>query len=151
LNDADSSKMNRRSFSGLVLGGGILAFAAAALYPIIRFIVPPKIAEAPLDNVVAAKVDELQPNSGIIFKFGNKPGLLVRLPSGDYRAFSAVCTHLGCTVQYVPGAGDIWCPCHNGHYDLNGKVISGPPPRPLEEYSVFIRGGDVVVSREKSA
>jgi cytochrome b6-f complex iron-sulfur subunit len=151
MNDRRSSKMSRRSFGGVVLGGGLVAFVGAALYPIIRFLIPPKVAEAPLNNVVAAKVDELKPNSGIIFKFGSKPGLLIRLPSGEYKSFSAVCTHLNCTVQYVPDEGDIWCPCHNGHYDLNGKVISGPPPRPLEEYSVFIRNGDVVVAKEKSA
>ncbi len=143
--------MNRRSFAGVILGGGIAAFVGAALYPIIRFLIPPKNAEATINNVVAAKVGELKPNSGITFKFGNHPGLLIRLPSGDYKSFTAVCTHLGCTVQYVPKEGDIWCPCHNGHYDLNGKVISGPPPRPLEEYSVFIRGGDIVVAKEKSA
>jgi cytochrome b6-f complex iron-sulfur subunit len=151
VNDDSSDRIDRRSFAGVILGGGIAAFVAAAAYPIIRFIIPPKIAEAPLDNVVAAKADQLQPNSGVIFKFGNKPGLLIRLPSGDFKAFSAVCTHLNCTVQYRPEDKDIWCACHNGHYDLNGNVISGPPPRPLEEYAVFVRNGEVVVAKEKSS
>lgn len=147
MKDSDSGGMDRRSFASIVLGGGITAFVAAAIYPIMRFMVPPEIAEAPLDNVVAAKVDELKPNSGVIFKFGNKPGLLVRRPDGEFKAFSAMCTHLDCTVQYRPDNKHIWCACHNGHYDLNGNVISGPPPRPLEEFAVFIRDGDVIVAK----
>ena len=150
MHERHSKNMDRRSFVGVILGGGIAAFLAAALYPIIRFLTPPKVAEAPTQNVVAAKVDDLALNSGIIFKFGNKPGLLVKLSNGKFKAFSAVCTHLGCTVQYKADAKDIWCVCHNGHYDLNGNVISGPPPHPLEEYAVFIRDGDVVVAKEKS-
>jgi cytochrome b6-f complex iron-sulfur subunit len=151
VNDSDSGKMNRRSFAGIVLGGGIVAFLAAAAYPIMRFIIPPKTAEAPLNNVVAAKVGDLKPNSALIFKFGNRPGLLIRRSDGEFRAFSAICTHLDCTVQYKPDDKHIWCACHNGHYDLNGNVISGPPPRPLEGYAVFIRDGDVVVAREESS
>jgi Rieske Fe-S protein len=97
--------------------------------------------------VVAAKVSELRPNQGKIFKFGSKPGILVQTPAGEYRAFSAVCTHLDCTVQYSIGEKLIWCACHNGRYDLTGKNISGPPPRPLEPFTVNVRGDEIVVSR----
>jgi Rieske Fe-S protein len=98
-------------------------------------------------TVVAAKVSEVPPNGGKIFRFGTKPGILVRLPSGEWRAFSAVCTHLQCTVQYRQDLEQIWCPCHNGHFDLSGKNVSGPPPKPLEAYDVIVKGEDVVVSR----
>ena len=63
------------------------------------------------------------------------------------RAFTAICTHLNCTVQYRADLDHIWCACHDGHYDINGKNISGPPPRPLEQYVVNVRGDDIVVSR----
>ena len=56
----------------------------------------------------------------------------MRTPDGQFRAFSAVCTHLDCTVQYKADTSQIWCACHNGLYDLSGNVVSGPPPRPLE-------------------
>jgi Rieske Fe-S protein len=69
------------------------------------------------------------------------------LLSGELRAFSAVCTHLSCIVQYRPDLTQIWCACHNGHYDLNGKNIAGPPPKPLEEYAVNVRGDKIVVSK----
>ena len=79
-----------------------------------RYIIPPPVAESASRFVVAAKVDELKNNSGKIFKFGSRPGLLVRLSDGSYRAFSAVCTHLNCTVQYRSDLREIWCACHNG-------------------------------------
>ncbi len=93
-------------------------------------------------------MSDLKPNGALIFKFGSKPGLLIQTPSGEYRAFGATCTHLDCTVQYREDERLIWCACHNGRYDLAGKNISGPPPRPLESFAVNVRGGEIVVSRE---
>jgi Rieske Fe-S protein len=92
-------------------------------------------------------VDELPPNSGKIFLFGGKPAILVNTPQGNHKAFTAVCTHLACTVQYRQDFGHIWCACHDGHYDLNGQVLAGPPPRPLVEFGVAIKGNDIVVTR----
>jgi Rieske Fe-S protein len=120
---------------------------AAIFYPIIRFMSPPQIVEAMQNSVVAAKLNELPPNSGKIFKFGNKPGILVRTATGELKAFSAVCTHLDCIVQYRAETKQIWCACHNGQYNLSGQNIGGPPPRPLEEFTVNTRGDDIVVTR----
>ncbi len=137
-----------RRWINLLLGSGILASIAAFVYPAIRYIIPPPVSESTSRSVVAAKVGELKNNSGKIFKFGSKPALLVRLVDGTYRAFSAVCTHLQCTVQYREDIHEIWCACHNGIYDLEGRNVSGPPPRPLEMYEVHVQGEDVVVSRK---
>ncbi len=97
--------------------------------------------------MVAAKVGELKDNSGKVFKFGSKAALLVRTADGEYRAFSALCTHLNCTVQYRADLREIWCACHNGMYDVEGRNVSGPPPRPLERFMVNVQGEDVVVTR----
>ena len=137
----------RRSLLNSLLGTSTCATLGAILYPILRFMVPPKIVESSASSVVAAKVSELKPNVGKIFKFGVKPGLLVQTPAGEYRAFEAICTHLDCTVQYQSEEKLIWCACHNGRYDLTGKNVSGPPPRPLEEYRVNVRGDEIIVSR----
>lgn len=139
--------MKRRTVLNYFLGSSIGATLSAIVYPIVQFLIPPIVSEAAQSNVVAASVKELQHGSGRIFKFGSQPGLLLRTPTGEIRAFSAVCTHLNCTVQYRPDLEHIWCACHDGHYDINGKNISGPPPRPLEPYTVNLRGDDVVVSR----
>lgn len=130
-----------------LLKGGVLALFGATLYPIVRYLYPPRGAESSVSSVVAAKVGELVSNTAKIFRFGNRPGLLVNTPQGELKAFSAVCTHLNCTVQYDDQTSVIWCACHNGKFDLNGQVISGPPPRPLDAYQVNVRGDDVVVSK----
>ncbi len=138
---------NRRSFLDYLLGTSALATLGAILYPIIRFMSPPQIVESAENSVVAAKLSEVPVNSGKIFKFGTKPGILVHTATGEFKAFSAVCTHLECIVQYKSETKQIWCACHNGQYNLSGKNIGGPPPRPLEEYKVNTRGDDVVVSK----
>ncbi len=110
---------------------------------------PPKVKEVTAGSVVAAKVGELAPNSGKIFNYGGKPAILISVPkTGQLRAFTAVCTHLACTVQFRQDFGHIWCACHDGHYDNFGQVIKGPPPRPLEEFAVTVRGQNVIVSRK---
>ncbi|MEW5700766.1 MAG: Rieske 2Fe-2S domain-containing protein [Candidatus Zixiibacteriota bacterium] len=141
------AKMGRRGFLDLVLGGGIIALFGAIVYPLLRFVIPPKNPEAAASSVVAAKVGELAPNSGKIFRFGKDPAILILTSSGQYRAFTAICTHLDCTVQYRGDLEQIWCACHNGHYDLSGKNISGPPPAPLLPYSVTVRGDQIIVSK----
>lgn len=139
--------VSRRRLLDLLLSGSFAAFLGAVFYPVIRYLTPPKISEAVASSVVAAAVSQVKPNSGKIFRFGSRPGLLIRLPSGEWRAFSAVCTHLGCTVQYRSDLEVIWCPCHNGKYDLTGRNIAGPPPAPLQRFDVIVKGNEVVVSR----
>jgi len=141
----------RRSFLDTVLGLGFVSTALSVLYPVWRYVVPPATAEPATDSVVAGKAVQFAPNSGAIVKFGSKPALLVRTGDGQFKAFTAVCTHLDCTVQYRADTSQIWCACHNGLYDLSGQVVSGPPPRPLEAFAVNLRGEpgqeDVVISR----
>ena len=137
----------RRRFIDYLLGTSLGAVVLSILYPILRFLVPPEIPESTQSSVVAAKTSELKPNSGMVFQFGSEPGIVIETPQGDIRAFSAVCTHLSCTVQYRSDLQQIWCACHNGHYDLNGKNVSGPPPRPLTRYTVNVRGDEIVVSK----
>ena len=142
---------DRRSFLDVLLAAGFVSTAAAIAYPVSRFLIPPASGEPATASVVAGKAAALKPNSGVIFKFGSKPGIVVRTPDGDVRAFSAVCTHLDCTVQFKADTSQLWCACHNGTYDLGGNVVSGPPPRGLEKFVVNLRGepGDeeIVVSR----
>jgi len=143
-----SNRLSRRSLLDAFLSGSVLAFLGALFYPVVRYLNPPEVKEVVANRVVAAKVSEVKANAGKIFRFGSKPGIVVRLPSGEWRAFSAVCTHLQCTVQYRSDLERIWCPCHNGQFDLTGKNVAGPPPGPLERYDVTVKGEDVVVSRQ---
>ena len=148
LHNAPDMNEPRRNLLRWLLGGGLSASLISFLYPAFKFMNPPDIPEASVNEVTAGKVQDLKPNNGKIVKFGSLPVLLVRTTETEWRAFSGVCTHLNCTVQYKESSHQIWCACHNGLYNLNGQVVSGPPPHPLEEYSVHIRGDEVVVSRK---
>jgi len=141
----------RRRFLEMFLGTGVVASLASFLYPVLRYIIPPKTIELTSDNVLAAHVGDLKPNTGKIFRFGSRPALLVLTSDGKYHAMSAICTHLGCTVEYRGDLHDVWCACHGGLYAVDGRNISGPPPRPLENYDVVLKGEEIYVRRPGNA
>jgi len=145
----------RRVLNG-ILASGAVATGASVAYPLAGFLLPPKEAEAAASSVVAAdrngvpfKASAFPVNSGRSFKMGSQPGLLIRLPDGEFRAFSAKCTHLSCLVSYRSDTKLIWCACHAGAYDLTGKNIAGPPPRPLTPFTANVnqKGDEIIVSR----
>lgn len=137
----------RRALFRWLLGGGFTASVVSFLYPAIRFMSPPAVPEASINEAPAGKLNDFRLNSGKIVKFGSRPALVIRVGETEFRAFSAICTHLNCTVQFQETNHQIWCACHNGIFDLNGKVVSGPPPAPLEEFAVRVRGDEVFISR----
>ena len=123
----------RRSFLSWFLGTSTGALVASVLYPVLRFMSPPRVPEAATNEVEAGST--------------NDPELLDK-------GFKIVrtCTHLDCIVEYRPGERKLWCNCHDGVYDLGGKNIAGPPPRPLEPYKVHVVAdgsgpGTLVVSK----
>ncbi|PWB69957.1 plastoquinol--plastocyanin reductase [candidate division GN15 bacterium] len=142
--------VSRRSFLGRFIAVVGTAFAASVLYPIIKYLIPPKSGEAAPSQVklpFGRAELEADPHKSKTFRFGQHVGIIVLLPSGELRALSAECTHLDCIVQYRPDLKLLWCACHNGTYDLNGKNVSGPPPRPLERYAVNEVGNEIFVSK----
>lgn len=130
----------RRRFLSWFLGTSAGAFLVSVLYPVLRFVSPPEIPEATVAEVEAGGTDdpELNEKGFKIVRFGNEPVIVVRVSDTDYRAFAATCTHLDCIVEFRPDKQAIWCNCHNGQYDLNGKNVAGPPPRPLAAYQVHL-------------
>ncbi len=142
-----NNKPNRRDFLSYILSISGLGFIASVLYPILAYLKPPKQSEVEVSNVLACKLSELEKETHKIIRFGNKPVILIRTADDKLVAFSAICTHLDCTVQYRKDFGTIWCACHNGKYDLTGRNISGPPPRPLDPYKVILKGEDIYISK----
>ena len=138
----------RRSFLNLLLGTGLLGWIGSIVYPVVSFLIPPKIAEAKVSSMKAGFAMDFPSNSFKILKFGRKPVILIKTAKGGFIAFAATCTHLDCVVQYRTETKQIFCACHNGIYDLNGRNVSGPPPRPLEAYSVNIVDDEIIVSRK---
>ena len=138
---------SRRKFLNIVIGGGLVGWLASVLYPVFSFLKPPKIPEANVQSVKAGVTADFPVNTAEIIKFGRKPVILIRTDDGDFRAFAATCTHLDCIVQYRGDLKQIWCACHNGLYDLRGRNVSGPPPRPLDEFAVNVVNDEIIVSK----
>jgi Rieske Fe-S protein len=145
----------RRRVLNWFLGTSVGALLASVVYPVLRYVSPPVIPEAATAQVEAglANDPELMDKGFKIVRFGADPVILIRVSDTDYRAFTATCTHLDCIVEFRKRQQLIWCNCHNGQYDLNGRNVAGPPPRPLTPLQVHVvsRGagqpGSLVVSR----
>ena len=144
-----SNNNNRRDFLGMLLGGGFFAWIISLFYPVLKYLDPPKIEEVKVSSVKIGAVEDMEKDSGKIIKFGNKPVIVVRKPEGEYVAFVGVCTHLDCIVQFRKDYGQIYCACHNGRYDLNGRNVSGPPPAPLKRFGITIKDDEVIVYEEE--
>ena len=143
----DEDQRGRRSLLHWLLGlwgGGVLG---SIVYPVARYLSPPDIPEAATLSVSAGSARSLLPNTGRVVPFGSRPAIVVRTPAGELRAFSATCTHLDCTVQYRPDLQRIWCACHGGEYDLNGRNVAGPPPKPLEQFDVNLKDDEIAITR----
>jgi cytochrome b6-f complex iron-sulfur subunit len=132
--------VSRRRFIDWFLATSVGALAASVLYPVVRFVSPPDVPEATTNQVEAGPVNDpdLMERGFKILRFGAEPVILIRVADGDFRAFAATCTHLDCIVEHRRQHGDIFCNCHNGVFDLNGRNIAGPPPRPLAPFRVHV-------------
>ncbi len=130
----------RRNFLTWFLGASVTALFASIAYPVTRFLGTPKQPEAATSQVQAGPTNDpdFVEKGFKIVRFGSEPVVVVKLSDADFRAFTAVCTHLACIVEYRKAKHDIFCNCHNGEYDLQGRNIAGPPPRPLAPYQVHI-------------
>jgi Rieske Fe-S protein len=149
LNNAPRDPKRRRILEWF-FGTGVVASLASFFYPILRYIIPPQTAELTTGTVLAGRIGDLAPNTGKIFRFGDYPALLILTSDGKYHALAATCTHLNCTVQYRPDLHAIWCACHNGIYTVDGRNVSGPPPRPLERYEVSLKGNEIYARRRET-
>jgi len=149
---SDSSTTSRRRFLDLLLGASFLGWLVGTIYPIIRYLKPlPHTGPTGPTHLTRDEVSKLEQNKFVIVPVSGQR--VIVLQAGDQlRAFSAKCTHEGCTVTFLPGQSVIWCPCHDGRFnDLNGRVLSGPPPQPLLQYLVQRQpDGGIVISEEKA-
>jgi cytochrome b6-f complex iron-sulfur subunit len=134
----------RRDFLGIAVGGSAAAFAVAVGYPVARFIQPP--ARPASGPTVVGKLEDFPVGTAKTVLVNEQPVLVIRTVEGEFRAFSALCTHLQCVVGYSAERNRIECPCHQGVYSIEGQNVSGPPPRPLEELPVSLNEGAVIVS-----
>ena len=149
--DEAGEALGRRAFIGLgvTLVGAV--YGAAIGYPVYRYLSTPSRREASAAAVTQVDLpgaEKLEKGAAMMFKFGTKPALLIHHKDDAWVALSAVCTHLGCTVQYEPENNRIHCACHGGVYDpKTGANVSGPPPKPLAQFLAEVSDGKVTVYR----
>ena len=144
---------SRRSLLNWLLGGSLAGWAATALYPILNYLSPlptsGSTGEAELGDEARG---DLAAAGFAIVALGAERVIVFQDAQSQLRALSAKCTHEGCTVQYKADESIVWCACHNGRFDVDGRVLSGPPPRPLAAYKVAgSLDTKLVVSRAESA
>ena len=139
------SALSRREFLDLLKRGLAFFGLAAITVPVVAYFYPPVLEETPSEPVLVCPEAELPTGSSQTVRFGRYPALVLNTPDG-LRAYSAVCTHFGCVVKWDPGRGEIACPCHEGYFNpLDGGVLSGPPPTPLEPIPVNIVDGQIYI------
>jgi cytochrome b6-f complex iron-sulfur subunit len=145
--------VTRRSLIDALLGTSFVAWALAVVYPVLRYLTPQKEAGgAGSVTLTDAQKQELQNAGSLITRIGTDRVIVLKKKDQKLAALSAKCTHEGCTVQYVPADSLIWCACHNGKFSVDGRVISGPPPRPLAAYAVEgTLAGPVTISKSGGA
>jgi cytochrome b6-f complex iron-sulfur subunit len=132
-----SEPVTRRRWIDVLLGTSGAAWAAAVVYPVLRYLTPSRDGGgANKATLTDTQKQELSTKGYLIARCGTDRVLILKDKEQKLKALSAKCTHEGCTVQFVPGDAIIWCACHNGKFSLDGRVISGPPPRPLAAFTV---------------
>jgi cytochrome b6-f complex iron-sulfur subunit len=117
--------------------------AAVVLYPVYRYLAPRSNTGASARVTIPEK--DVPEGAARFFEYAGSSAVLVRKKGGELVALSAVCTHLGCIVQWEKDKQDFLCPCHAGHYTPDGVVTAGPPPRPLSKLPFIVTNGVITV------
>lgn len=135
--------MKRRSFLKLLTSLLGLSALGAFMYPLFRFLLP--VETGAKTRTIEVAQSELPVGAFKDVMIGVTPAIIINTRDKGFLAFSRVCTHMGCLVIYHPERQEFICPCHAGTFDLDGNVISGPPPRPLPRFSVRVAGNNLVI------
>jgi cytochrome b6-f complex iron-sulfur subunit len=134
----------RRRFLRFLGSFSIVSTISIIAAPIIGFLIPPKVqSTGGGGRVLAGSLTDIPAGTGMVVAMGSKPVIVTNTEAG-VTAFSAVCTHLGCIVDFDSTLRQIVCPCHDGHFNAStGVVVSGPPPRPLAPVATVIEADQV--------
>lgn len=134
---------SRRKFLVSALGLVGAVFAGVAAYPVFRYLSPQPAAGE--KGRVAVSRTQVGVGQAYFFQFQGHPAVVLQSTPGVFVAFSAICTHLGCIIKWVPEKEEFLCPCHAGRFASDGKVLGGPPPKPLVTIPVALSGDNLLV------
>jgi len=136
--------MNRRSFLKTTLAFlGSITFLSF-LFSFFKYLTTIPARATSSDKVVIRK-NEIPSGDARDFVYQNAAAIVINRPDKGFIAFSRACTHLGCLVVFDKGRQKLQCPCHAGTYDLEGNVVSGPPPKPLTPIPLKIEGDSIII------
>jgi Rieske Fe-S protein len=145
----EDPNLTRRGFLQLVNKLLAVTGVAVVLGPIIAYFWPNKLEEVPAEPVVVGDPDSIPVGQSKTIRFGRYPALVINTAERGLVAYSAVCTHFACIVNWNEEEGVIECPCHEGYFRAeDGSVISGPPPRPLDAIPIFIEDDTLFIGGE---
>lgn len=137
--------MNRRTFLGWLNRTALALGGVAFIGPIFAYFFPAKLEETPSEAVTVGEVQTIPVGEAKTIPYGRWPALVIHTEEG-LKAYSAVCTHFGCIVMWNAETGEIDCPCHDGFFDpIDGSVIAGPPPAPLEPLPIRTENGIIIL------
>jgi menaquinol-cytochrome c reductase iron-sulfur subunit len=154
----DDQRINRRNFMSLATWaiGGLISLGMGI--PAIAYIIGPALNRTTTqDWIRLGPVSKVELKTPTLFKFTiqrqtgwivneEEVSVYILTENGrDFIAMSNICTHLGCRVRWIFDQEEFFCPCHNGVFDKQGNVISGPPPRPLDRYEVKVEDDQILV------
>jgi cytochrome b6-f complex iron-sulfur subunit len=144
---ASQGRSSRRRFLGWLGGLTVVSTAAMVMTPVVAFLIPSKSGAAGGGGkVLVGTTADIPAGSGKVVAMGSKPAIVVNTDQG-VKAYSAICTHLGCVVAWNDMIGVIQCPCHDGHFNpATGAVVSGPPPNPLPTINVSVEGDQIYLT-----
>jgi cytochrome b6-f complex iron-sulfur subunit len=146
--DLQSIPIGRRKFIQLLLGFSIVSTFAGIIAPIVAYLMPVKAQTSAGGPFEVGKVEDFPVGSGAIVAVSGKPVIVVNTKAGGLKAFSAICTHLGCVVFWDAAKNVMHSPCHEGLFNpTNGDVVSGPPPRGLPAYELVVKDGKILIGK----
>jgi Rieske Fe-S protein len=136
----------RRRILRYLLGFSVISSIAMVVTPIVGFLIPTKTSSSAAGGrVLAGSLETMPIGAGAVVAVGSKPAVVVNTTAG-VKAYSAICTHLGCIVAWDGAINLIVCPCHDGRFNpATGAVVSGPPPAPLTPLTTAVEGNDIYI------
>lgn len=144
VSSENPSEINRRDFLGWVIRLGMLATLTGMVLPVLSYLAPitRRGPAGGLSDVGA--VNDIPVGGAKKVIVAGSAVMILRTVQG-FKAYSAVCTHLGCLVGWDETRHVIVCPCHGGVFDVEGKVVSGPPPKGLPSHDVSVINGRIMI------
>ena len=141
----NSNQRSRRKFLDRLLIGWSGLLLSPIIYGVSQYILPPVLRDRLVKSLIVATQSDIPLGGFKIVKFNKKPVIILRSVEGQVKAFSAVCTHLGCIVEFVPKDNRFNCNCHGSTFDSDGKNIGGPAPKPLQPFRVLFHDQNIII------